>query len=118
MAQTIALKAAGPTVALSVVAAAHAAVAVTPYTNEQLTYVSLLNVGSTTVAVDLDITADTDVSLPGDGASVDFWVLPPLMTQPLVVAVPSYSSATPLYVSAFGSGAGPSLLYVRPVSAL
>ncbi len=118
MATTLVLKAAGPTYALSVAATAHAAVTITPYSNEIVQYVSLLNTGATVLSVDIDVIADTDVALPADGAAADFWILPASMTQPIVVAVPSVGGGATLQVTAIGSAAGPSLLYVRPLSAM
>lgn len=115
MATTIAYRAGGPTYALSVTNTAHGAVAIGAFTNDQLNYVALLNTGSTVLAVDIDQVADSDVNIPADGASGGYWILPALMTQPMVVSVPAFSLGSPLQINAIGSAAGPSLLYVTPL---
>jgi hypothetical protein len=118
MLDVIVYKAVGPTVALSVGATAHAGVLIVPYGNEQVTLLSLLNTGATVLAVDIDVASDSDVAIPGDGASADYWILPANMTQPIVISIPVCSAGQPVYIMAIGSAAGPGLLYARPVASL
>ena len=63
----------------------------------------------TAVSSSTTITAKT-ATLPVDGTNGSF-VLPPLMTQPMVLATP----ANEFQVSAIGSATGPALVYITPV---
>jgi len=114
MSNTTVLRLAGQTTALSVAATAHAAVTVSAVGGSVLSnYASFLNVGANTVAVEISpvgVTA-TAATIGADGATGSF-ILPPLMTVPIVLAVPANS----FQVSAIGSAAGPSLIYVTPLS--
>ena len=113
MSNTTVLRLAGRTTTLSVAATAHAAVTVSAVGGSVLSnYASFLNVGANTVAVEVSpvgVTA-TAATIGADGATGSF-VLPPLMTVPIVLAVP----ANYFQVSAIGSAAGPSLIYVTPL---
>lgn len=101
----------GQTIGLSVGATATTATLVNDATNDQVNYVALLNTGSTNVAVTFGQTSSlADPVLPS-GATLGDFVLPPLMTQPIIVACPT----VPFYLKAIGSGAGPSLVYITPV---
>ena len=104
------IRPAGPTLGLSVVAASHAAVALTLYAGEYPTWVACLNTGPNTVAIKFSQTGVASV-LPGDGTTGDY-ILPALMTGPVLLPL---TSLTP-YVTAIGSAAGPALVYVTPVS--
>lgn len=110
-------RAAGPTVALSVVATAHAAVPLTKTVNEVVTWCALLNTGAVAVAVKLSV-AGTAPVLPVDGTPGDF-LLPPLMTIPITVPMPAdqvtSSGAAPCQITAIGAAAGPSLVYATPI---
>jgi hypothetical protein len=114
MATTIALRPAGPTTALSVGAASHSAVTITP-TDVNAGFASFLNTGATIIYVRVASTnagTVTAAAIPGDGASDTEFVLPASMTMPVVYAVP----APAFTVAAIGSAAGPSLVYIQPVS--
>jgi hypothetical protein len=114
MSNTTVLRIAGRTTTLSVANTAHTAVTVSAVGGNVLSnYASFLNVGATNVAVEISpvgITAVT-ASIGADGATGSF-ILPPLMTVPIVLAVP----ANTFQVSAIGSATGPSLIYVTPLS--
>jgi hypothetical protein len=105
-------RAAGPTVALSVVATSHAAVPILLSGNDQTNYLALLNTGAVVVAVRLSQTG-VAATLPIDGTPGDF-ILPAAMTQPLIVPMPMGPSA-PAQITAIGATAGPSLIYATPV---
>jgi len=114
MSNTTVLRLAGRTTTLSVAATAHAAVTVSAVGGSVLSnYASFLNVGANTVAVEISpvgVTA-TAATIGADGATGSF-ILPASMTVPIVLAVPANS----FQVSAIGSAAGPSLVYVTPLS--
>lgn len=114
MSNTTVLRTAGQTTTLSVAATAHAAVTVSAVGGSVLSnYAAFLNIGATSVAVQISpvgVTATT-ATIGADGAEGSF-ILPPLMTIPIVLAVP----ANTFQVSAIGSAAGPSLIYVTPLS--
>lgn len=112
MSNTIVLRLQAQTTALSVGATAHAAVTVSSVGNNQVNYAAFLNAGANSVAIEISpigITATT-ATLPVDGTNGSF-VLPPLMTQPIVLATP----ANNFQVSAIGSASGPALVYITPV---
>jgi hypothetical protein len=114
MSNTTVLRLAGRTTTLSVAATAHAAVTVSAVGGSVLSsYASFLNTGSNTVAVEVSPTGITAVtaSIGADSATGSF-ILPALMTVPIVLAVPTNA----FQVSAIGSAAGPSLIYVTPLS--
>lgn len=105
----------GPTVGLSVVATSHAAVPITVTTNDYASFVSLLNTGAVAMAVRLSV-AGTAATLPGDGTTGDF-VLAAAMQAPLILPLPSPAGVSPCQITAIGTAAGPSLLYVTPLIA-
>lgn len=110
---TQAYRPAGPTQALSVVAASHAAVTITLFDNTQANWVSLINTG--TVAVAVKVTqSGLAAALPVDGTPGD-WVLPPLMPLPMSIPLPNPLSTGPTQITAIGAGAGPSLVYATPI---
>ena len=114
MSITTVLRIAGQTTALSVAGTAHAAVTVSSVGGNVLSnYASFLNVGANSVAIEISpvgITAVT-ATVPADGTPGSY-ILPPLMTRPIVLAVP----ANTFQVSAIGSASGPALIYITPVS--
>ncbi len=114
MSNTTVLRIAGQTTTLSVAATAHAAVTVSAVGGSVLSnYASFLNTGANPVAVEISpvgVTATT-ATIGSDGSTGSF-VLPAAMIQPIVLAVP----ANTFQVSAIGSAAGPSLVYVTPLS--
>lgn len=112
MSITTVLRLQAKTTALSVAATAHAAVTISSVGNNQVNYAAFLNVGANSVAIEISpvgITAVT-ATVPADGTPGSF-VLPPLMTQPIVLATP----ANNFQVSAIGSASGPALVYITPV---
>ena len=112
MSITTVLRLQAKTTALSVVGTVHAPVTVTSVGNNQVNYAAFLNTGANSVAIEIstaDVTA-TAATLPAAGTPGSF-LLPPLMTQPMVLATP----ANNFQVSAIGSAAGPALVYITPV---
>lgn len=109
MAGTPAFRPAGPTVALSVVATSHAAVALVATTPDVVNYCALLNAGAVVVAVKISQNGAA-ATLPIDGTPGDF-ILPPLMQYPIVIPIPT---TTP-QITAIGATAGPTLIYATPV---
>lgn len=110
MAGTPAYRPSGPTLALSVAATSHAAVPVVTLDNVSPGWVACLNPGAIAVAVKLSQNGNPAV-LPVDGTPGDF-LLPPLMQIPIVIPCPSQTPQ----VTAIGSGAGPTLIYVTPIT--
>jgi hypothetical protein len=102
----------GPTVAVSAGATATSEALVNNNPNIQCNYVSLINVGATSVAVRFGPTGVDAPVLPVSGSTTGNFVLPPLMTDAILFAVPT----TPTYVRMIGSAAGPSIVYVTPVA--
>jgi hypothetical protein len=109
MAGTPAFRPAGQTVALSVVATSHAAVLLTTFTPDVVTYCALLNPGAVAVAVKISQNGAA-ATLPIDGTPGDF-ILPPLMQFPIVIPIPT---VTP-QITAIGATAGPTVIYATPV---
>lgn len=108
MARTPAFRPTGQTIALSVVATSHAAVAIT--TNNDVTaYIALINPGAVAVAVRISQNG-VAATLPVDGTPGDF-VLPPLMEFPIVLPC---AFKTP-QITAIGATAGPTIIYATPV---
>ncbi len=113
MAASIVIRNIGATVALSVGASSTAAVAITLSSNDIGCFASFLNTGAAVVAVNIAAngTAASAV-LPVAGTAQTCIVLPALMVQPVIYAVPQSFSCT-----AIGSAAGPSIVYITPVGA-
>ena len=105
------LRPAGPTVALSVVATSHAAVAINIVGNDVANFVALINTGTVVVAVRLSV-AGTAATLPVDGTPGDF-VLP--VNQLVEIPLPSPVLGSPCQITAIGATAGPSLIYCTPI---
>lgn len=115
MAFTPAYSVVGPTVALSVANTSHAAVTVSAATNnEQMNYAAFLNTGTTVVQVIVSSVSAPAAVLATDGTPANGFVLPASMTAPMVVRVPAGSFSTTM----IGSAAGPSVVYVTPLSNL
>lgn len=112
MSNTTVFRLQAQTTALSVVGTVHAPVTVTSVGNNQVNYAAFLNTGANAVAIQISPTGITAVpaTIPTDGVIGSF-ILPPLMTQPMVLATP----ANNFQVSAIGSASGPALLYITPV---
>ena len=112
MSNTIVLRLQAQTTALSVGATAISPVTVTSVGNNQVNYAAFLNTGANAVAIQISPTGvtATTATIPVSGTAGSF-VLPPLMTQPIVLATP----ANNFQVSAIGSATGPALVYITPV---
>jgi hypothetical protein len=102
----------GPTVAVSAGATATTERLVNNDPNIQCNYVSLINTGATSVAVKFGPAGVDAPVLPVSGTNTGNFVLPPLMTDAIMFAVPT----TPTYVRMIGSAAGPSIVYVTPIA--
>lgn len=114
---SLVLRNTGPTVALSVTASATTAVTVSGTSNEAITFASFLNTGTTVVAVTVSSVATAPASvLPVAGTPQTVIMLPASMVMPVIYAVPSSSPGTGFSVTAIGSAAGPSLVYITPVA--
>lgn len=112
--QPATLRPGGQTLALSVVATAHAAVPVVLNTSgEVANFIAFLNTGTVAVAVKLSV-AGTAPVLPVDGTPGDF-TLPPLMVLPISIPLPNPVQGTACQLTAIGAAAGPSLVYATPV---
>jgi hypothetical protein len=102
----------GPTVAVSAGSSATSEALVNNNPNIQCNYVSLINTGSTSVAVKFGPTGVGAPVLPVSGSTTGDFVLPPLMTDAILFGIPT----TPTYVRMIGSASGPSIVYVTPVA--
>ena len=122
MATTIAVRPIGPTYAISVAATQTTAVAVTANQATQWNYAEFYNSGTTQVCVCVSqlpatgTAATPGVAFPVAGTPTvpTTFMLPGSMTQPRVVAVP-VGQNTGFSVTAIGSAAGPSIIYITPV---
>jgi hypothetical protein len=113
MTQSIVLRNIGPTVAISVTAASSTAVTVASTSNDQGGFASFLNTGATVIALTIApsaITAPVSV-LPVPATPQTVIMLPANMVMPVIYATPPSFSVT-----AIGSAAGPSLVYITPVA--
>ena len=117
MSATIVIRPVGPTYALSVAATKHADVAITPSCQDQWNYLAVTNVGTTDVCVVLSQggVATPSVVFPVDGTPTvpNSFVIPHGMSGATVLAAPTNGMGC--NISAIGSGAGPSIIYVTPV---
>ena len=110
MANTLVIRTAGVTTAISVAASSTSATLITANTNDQVNYCSFLNTGATQVAVNVGDANVGAAVLPVSASTTGNFVLPASMTTPIVLAVP----ACPFYVRMIGSASGPSIVYVTP----
>lgn len=104
-------RAAGQTVALSVVATSHAAVPVLLTTNDAANFIAITNAGALGVAVKLSV-AGVAATFPVDGTPGDFVVW---ANQTLVVPLPLPAQGAPCQITAIASGAGPTIIYATPL---
>lgn len=88
MANTIVLRPVGKTVAIDLTATSSTAVTVSPATNDQVNFAAFLNPGANGCAVTVAPSSAPAAVLPVNGTPSDSFYLPPLMTQPTVLAVP------------------------------
>ena len=105
------IRSVGVTTAVSVGATATSAVTINNASNDQNNFVSLLNTGSTSVDIKFS-QSGTAAVLPVSGSTTGDYVLPPTMNMPILFAVPT----TPCSLTMIGSAAGPSIVYVTPVT--
>jgi len=112
MSTTSTIRSIGVTTAVSVGATATSAVLIQSNTNDKNTFVSLINTGSTAVAVVFGPSDVADPVVPVSGSTTGNFVLPPSMNAPIIFEIPT----TPCYVKMIGSAAGPSIVYVTPVA--
>ena len=107
------IKACGKTHAFSVANSSHTAVQVGLDVNDGVSKAAFFNSGSTVVAVRMSTdSTNGPATFPSDGTpsgSIEI-VLPASMTAPVVFATPT----CPFYLTAIGSAAGPSIIYVTP----
>lgn len=107
----------GPTYAISVADSQSTAIAVAQTQNDTSTAAEFTNPGTTDVCVVLSQWAASPAApvlvfpVAGTPTVPRSFLLPHGMTQPRIVAVP----ANGFCVSAIGSGAGPSIIYITPV---
>ena len=107
-----AIRLSGPCYALDLTTSASSALLITPSTNDQTNYVSLLNTGTGKVAIEM--APDSANLLTPSVATTDnsgSYVLPGGMTFPIVLAAPK----GPFYIKAISSGTN--TLYIAPVQA-
>ena len=97
--------------ALSVTNTAHAAVLIDDNTNDQINYTSFINLGAAPIAIKMGPTDPGAPVFPTDGTN-GAYVLPPLMTSPLILASPT----TPYYLTAISNSATAGVLYVTPAA--
>jgi hypothetical protein len=120
MSTTISVKPAGPTYAISVANSQSTAIGVAPVQGDAIRFAEFYNSGATQVCVVTAPYASTAATptlvFPAAGTPTvpNSFMLPANMTQPRVVAVP----ANGFSVSAIGSAAGPSIIYITPLSQL
>jgi len=106
-----AIRPTGPTVALSVVATSHAAVALNVTQSDTTNFVALLNAGAVAVAVKISQNG-VAATLPVDGTPGDY-ILPPNTGLP--VLIPCAAGPTgPAQITAIGATAGPTIIYATP----
>jgi hypothetical protein len=107
-----AIRISGPTYMLTLSTSASSALLVTPTTNDQTNYVTLLNTGTDPCAITMapDSANLVTPSIATTGNSGSF-VLPGAMNFPLVIAAPK----GPFYIK--GISGGSSTLYITPTQA-
>jgi len=119
MSATIVIRPIGPTYALSVAATQHANVSIVPTGNEQFNYCAFTNIGATDICVAFTAPGATNPTLvfPVDGTptTINSFLIPHGMTGATVIAIPNYGNAG-FGLTAIGSAAGPSIMYVTPVA--
>lgn len=122
MSASIVIRPLGPTAALSVANTQHAAVAITNPGQDITNFAAFTNVGATDICViilPLTSTGTAPVAptlvFPVDGTPTipTSFILPHSMTSPIILAVPNSNNG--FAVSAIGSAAGPSIMYITPV---
>ena len=104
----------GATSVISVTAASSTAITIGPASsNDMMNFCSFLNTGATIVSLTLAANGTAPASVaPAAGVPQTVIVLPASMVMPVIYATPQSFSVT-----AIGSAAGPSLVYITPVAA-
>lgn len=117
MATLIVLRNIAPTYAASVTASSTSAATIPVDNAEIMALAAFLNIGSAAVAVNIVATGAAGTATAASAVfpvvgtpQAGTFVLPPLMTVPMVMAVPNGFSYTMI-----GAAAGPSLVYITPV---
>lgn len=111
MTNTQTIRLSGQTFALALTTSASSALEITATTNDQTTYVSLLNTGTGVAAVEFSTTSTVPtpaIASSGNGGS---FVLAPSMQMPIVLACPR----APFYIKGISSGTN--TLYITAVQA-
>lgn len=119
MSATIVIRPAGQTYALSVANTQHAAVAILPTGTDQNNFCAFTNPGATDICIVIaplpasGTPATPALVFPVDGTPTvpNSFIIPHGMTGATVLSVP----ANGFSLSAIGSAAGPSIMYVTPV---
>ena len=113
----MAIRPVGKTHAFSVANTSHTAVTVGAEVSDYCNKAAFLNTGTTVIACRLknmqpgSSDGAPAAIFPADGTPAEAnIVLPALMTQPIVFAVPE----CPFSITAIGSAAGPGIIYVTP----
>lgn len=122
MSASIVIRPLGPTFAMSVANTQHASVAIPFPTSEICNFAAFTNPGATDICVMImpllaggaAPTAST-LAFPVDGTPTvpNSFIIPHGMTAPIILAVPNANGG--FAVSAIGSAAGPSIMYINPV---
>ena len=102
---------AGVTVAMSVTNSAHTAVLIDDNTNDQVNYAAFINPGAKGCAVTIAPSSAPAAVLPVDGTPSNSFYLPPLMTRPVVLAVPINSFS----VTGICAATETTTIYITPV---
>ena len=109
----------GPTYAISVAATQTTAIALPPIQGDNAIYAEFTNPGATDVCVVTAPWAGTPATpalvfpVGGTPTIPNSFMLPHGMTQPMTIETPSNGFC----VSAIGSAAGPSIIYITPIAA-
>ncbi len=111
MSNTVVLRPVGQTVAIGLTSTSSTAVTVKANkTNDQCNYAAFLNPGSKGCSVAIAPSSAPAAVIPTAGTPADFY-LPPLMTQPVVLAVP----ANQFSVTGICAATETTTIYVTPV---
>jgi len=122
--QTIAYKPMGQAYALSVTASQHADVLIKSNRQEPCNFAAFINTGSVDVAISYSPNgiATPAITFPVDGTpsgNTSFVLHANSVGQPVVINVPNGSKVGEGFnVSAIGSAAGPTVIYVIPLGTL
>jgi hypothetical protein len=120
MAQSISFRPIGSTFALSVGTAQHATVQIPAVQGDLSNYIAAYNSGTTQICMAFAPAGQAvpTLAFPVDGAPTNLppgyltFMLPGSMPEPLVIVVPANGFA----VSAIGSAAGPSIIFLTQVA--